>query len=60
MGRLTVERGQNLEPDDQWTGPESLFRSAGFSVLRDDSRWPVFESVWQRLKSDNPFRTVTL
>jgi len=37
------KRGQNLEPDDLWTGPESVFLSAGFAVLRSDSRRPVLE-----------------
>jgi GNAT superfamily N-acetyltransferase len=29
------------EPGELWNGPESLFRSAGFRVVRDDPRRPV-------------------
>lgn len=36
-------RGEDLPPDDVWTGPEPLFRAAGFAVLREDARRPVYE-----------------
>lgn len=35
------KRGENLETGDLWTGPESLFLSAGFSVARDHPSRPV-------------------
>lgn len=33
--------GAGLEAGDLWTGPESLYRAAGFTVVRDDPRFPV-------------------
>ncbi len=35
------KRGENLGADDVWTGPERLFRDAGFAVARDDPARPV-------------------
>ncbi len=35
------KRGEGLAADDLWTGPESLFRRAGFAVARDDPARPV-------------------
>jgi GNAT superfamily N-acetyltransferase len=35
------KRGEDLEPDDLWNGPESMFRAAGFRVARDDPVRPV-------------------
>jgi len=34
-------RGDSLGVDDLWTGPEPMFRSAGFDVIRDDPKRPV-------------------
>ncbi len=36
-------RGDCLPEEDLWTGPEGLFREAGFSLLRDHERFPVYE-----------------
>jgi GNAT superfamily N-acetyltransferase len=36
-------RGEGLPADDVWTGPERLFRRAGFSLSRDHPRLPVYE-----------------
>ena len=35
------KRGQGLDEGALWTGAESLYRSAGFEILRDDSARPV-------------------
>jgi GNAT superfamily N-acetyltransferase len=34
-------RGDDLRDDEVWTGPESLFASAGFVVVRDHTQYPV-------------------
>ena len=45
LGARRVEafprRGQGLEPGEQWTGPEALFRAAGFEAVKDDARRSV-------------------
>jgi GNAT superfamily N-acetyltransferase len=40
------KRGPDLEADDLWNGPESMFRSAGFAIVRDDPRRPVLAIEW--------------
>jgi GNAT superfamily N-acetyltransferase len=35
-------RGLGLPAEDVWTGPEGLFRRAGFHLERDDERLPVY------------------
>ena len=40
------KRGEGLEAADVWTGPEPLWRSAGFQVVRDDPRRPVLAVEW--------------
>lgn len=35
------KRGEGLDETEIWTGPEALFRSAGFIVLREDPSRPV-------------------
>jgi GNAT superfamily N-acetyltransferase len=35
------KRGPDLDAYDLWTGPEALFRAAGFEVVRDDPARPV-------------------
>lgn len=35
------KRGSDLDADDLWTGPESLFIESGFTVLRDHERFPI-------------------
>jgi GNAT superfamily N-acetyltransferase len=35
------KRGDALDVEDLWNGPESMFRAAGFTVTRDDARRPV-------------------
>lgn len=34
-------RGESLEAGDLWTGPEAMFRRAGFEIARDDPRRPI-------------------
>lgn len=34
--------GQGLDAGEVWTGPESLFIRAGFSVEKPDPQWPVY------------------
>jgi GNAT superfamily N-acetyltransferase len=34
-------RGEGLDPLDLWAGPESVYRAAGFRVVRDDAARPV-------------------
>lgn len=36
-------RGDGLPADDVWTGPEATFRRAGFTLLRDAPRLPIYE-----------------
>jgi len=35
-------RGEGLEPGRAWTGPEALFAGAGFRLLREAERGPVY------------------
>lgn len=35
-------RGEGLPDEDVWTGPESLFVSAGFTLERDDPQRPIY------------------
>ena len=35
-------RGENLPEEDVWTGPEHLYRRAGFRLERDDSEKPIY------------------
>jgi GNAT superfamily N-acetyltransferase len=35
------KRGNGLDADDLWTGPEPLFLDAGFRVVRDDPQRPI-------------------
>ena len=35
------KRGTTSDVDDMWNGPETLFREAGFSVVKDDPLRPV-------------------
>jgi hypothetical protein len=35
------KRGEGLSCGDVWTGPENVFRAAGFEVVRDDPARPV-------------------
>jgi ribosomal protein S18 acetylase RimI-like enzyme len=34
-------RGESLEAGDLWTGPEAMFRRAGFVVAREDPQRPI-------------------
>lgn len=34
-------RGEDLRDEEVWTGPESLFLSAGFEVVREHAQYPV-------------------
>ena len=36
-------RGSDLGSGELWTGPESMYRAAGFAVVRDDASRPVLE-----------------
>jgi hypothetical protein len=36
------KRGKNLQADDLWTGPESIFVKAGFRLEQDDECHPVY------------------
>jgi ribosomal protein S18 acetylase RimI-like enzyme len=40
------KRGDWLEVEDLWNGPESMFRAAGFRVMRDDPKRPVLALEW--------------
>jgi RimJ/RimL family protein N-acetyltransferase len=35
------KRGVDLDAGDLWNGPETIFRAAGFAVVRDDPQRPV-------------------
>lgn len=35
-------RGKNLSADNVWTGPESIFQKAKFSLERDDPLYPIY------------------
>jgi ribosomal protein S18 acetylase RimI-like enzyme len=35
------KRGEALDVDDLWNGPEAMFRAAGFTVMQDDPVRPV-------------------
>jgi GNAT superfamily N-acetyltransferase len=35
-------RGQNLPDEDVWTGPEALYRQAGFVLERDNPEKPIY------------------
>lgn len=37
------KRSDSRDPGEAWTGPESLYRTFGFEVIRDDPRLPVLE-----------------
>lgn len=37
------KRGADLDAGELWTGPEALYREAGFQVVRDDPLRPVLE-----------------
>ncbi|MBA2358573.1 MAG: GNAT family N-acetyltransferase [Actinobacteria bacterium] len=41
LGVRRVEAFPRLGTDDPWTGPESLFRTAGFELAQDDAERPV-------------------
>jgi GNAT superfamily N-acetyltransferase len=34
-------RGENLDAEDLWNGPEAMFAKVGFKMLREDPRGPV-------------------
>ncbi len=36
------KRGSNLSADNVWTGPEAVFRKAGFVLERDDPVYPIY------------------
>jgi GNAT superfamily N-acetyltransferase len=36
-------RGADLTPERLWTGPEAMFLSAGFDLVREDARRPILE-----------------
>jgi len=36
------KRGEGLETGEVWTGPEALFKKAGFRVEREDPKFPVY------------------
>ncbi len=36
------KRGENLAPDNVWTGPESVFQKAEFDLQKDDPSFPVY------------------
>jgi GNAT superfamily N-acetyltransferase len=38
--------GQNLPPEDLWTGPEQLFLSLGFGRIKDHPQWPILQISW--------------
>ncbi len=40
------KRGESLDAADLWNGPESMFRAAGFRVIRDDPQRPVLALEW--------------
>ncbi len=35
-------RGEDLRDEEVWTGPESLFAKAGFTVVREHAQYPVW------------------
>jgi GNAT superfamily N-acetyltransferase len=35
--------GERLDPEDAWTGPESLFTSRGFRVVRAHDSYPILQ-----------------
>ena len=35
-------RAPDLPDEDRWTGPETIFKSAGFEVERDDPKRPIY------------------
>ena len=35
-------RGEDLRDEEVWTGPEALFRAAGFALARDHAQYPVY------------------
>lgn len=43
VGRVEAfpKRGDDLEPGELWTGPEALYREAGFETLADHPRGPI-------------------
>jgi GNAT superfamily N-acetyltransferase len=45
-------RGTNLDPGDLWTGPEALYRGAGFEIVRDDPRCPVYGITLDQASGD--------
>lgn len=40
------KRGPDLDVMDVWTGPEGMYRGAGFIVIRDDPSRPVLSLTW--------------
>ncbi len=38
-------RGERLPVDDVWTGPEALFRGAGFQLEEDDGKYPIYKLI---------------
>jgi len=49
------KRGADLEVEDLWTGPESLFTNAGFTLLRDHDRFPILSLDLAHLDTIDPF-----
>jgi GNAT superfamily N-acetyltransferase len=46
-------RGDHLPDEDVWTGPERLYRQAGFVLERDDPVKPIY-GKWLTKKADKP------
>ncbi len=50
-GARTVEayprRGEDLRDEEVWTGPESLFAKAGFTVVREHGQYPLWTLALQ-------------
>ena len=45
-------RGEGLDDEDAWTGPEELYRRAGFILERDDPQKPIYGKQLNREDSD--------
>jgi GNAT superfamily N-acetyltransferase len=45
-------RGEELPDEDVWTGPERLYRRAGFTLERDDPQKPIYSKRLNREDRD--------
>jgi ribosomal protein S18 acetylase RimI-like enzyme len=48
------KRGEGLEAEDLWTGPEAMWLRAGFKVAREDAARPVLYLELQETKNEPP------